>query len=65
MKTKKITVSIFQILIFVLIVCIISIIAIVVVMNQTDKLYNYNLWIEGEAVEVNSQEHSISTIIIS
>ena len=34
MKTKKITVSIFQILIFVLIVCIISIIAIVVVMNQ-------------------------------
>jgi len=38
---------------------------VVVVMNQTDKPYQYNLWIEGEAVEVNSQEHSISTIIIS
>ncbi|MGV0751712.1 glycoside hydrolase family 30 protein [Empedobacter brevis] len=38
---------------------------VVVVMNQTDKPYSYNLWIEGEAVEVNSQEHSISTIVIS
>lgn len=38
---------------------------VVVVMNQTDKPYAYNLWIEGKAVEVNSQEHSISTIIIS
>ena len=38
---------------------------VVVVMNQTDKPYQYNLWIEGQAVEINSQEHSISTIIIS
>ncbi|WP_407927123.1 glycoside hydrolase family 30 beta sandwich domain-containing protein [Algoriella sp.] len=38
---------------------------VVVVMNQTDKPYQYNLWIEGEAVEINSQEHSISTIIVS
>jgi len=37
---------------------------VVVVMNQSDKKILYNLWIDGQAAEVNSLPHSIQTLTI-
>jgi glucosylceramidase len=37
---------------------------IVVVMNQSDKKILYNLWIDGQAAEVNSPPRSIQTLIL-
>ena len=36
----------------------------VVVMNKGSQQTNYNLWINGKAVEINSQPHSIQTIVL-
>ena len=36
----------------------------VVVMNQTDQRVDYNLWIAGDAAQVSSLPHSISTLVI-
>ncbi len=36
----------------------------VVVMNKGDKAIEYNLWIEGKAVEIKSLPHSISTLLV-
>lgn len=35
----------------------------VIVMNKGDQKVNYNLWIEGKAVEVASEPHSIQTLV--
>jgi glucosylceramidase len=35
----------------------------VVVMNKSDKAIPYYLWLEGQAAEMNSQPHSIQTLI--
>jgi glucosylceramidase len=35
----------------------------VIVMNQTDKKIDYNLWIAGEAAPVTSLPHSIATLV--
>ncbi|RWX03755.1 glycoside hydrolase family 30 protein [Flavobacterium cerinum] len=35
----------------------------VIVMNKGDEKLNYNLWIEGQAVEVESQPHSMQTLV--
>lgn len=35
----------------------------VIVMNKGDHKVNYNLWIEGKAVEVASEPHSIQTLV--
>jgi glucosylceramidase len=35
----------------------------VVVMNKSDKTIPYYLWLEGQAAEVNSQPHSIQTLV--
>ncbi len=37
---------------------------VVIVMNQTDKQTNYNLWINGQAAEAIAYPHSISTLIL-
>jgi glucosylceramidase len=36
----------------------------VVVMNKGDKTLEYNLWIQGKAVQVKSLPHSIATLIV-
>ena len=35
----------------------------VIVMNQTDKKIDYNLWIAGDAAQVTSLPHSIATLV--
>lgn len=36
----------------------------VIVMNKGDKDLSYNLWMEGNAVKINSPKHSIQTLIL-
>ncbi len=36
---------------------------VVIVMNQSDKLTKYNLWVKGQAAEATAYPHSISTLI--
>lgn len=36
----------------------------VVVMNQTDKAVNYQMWINGKAVQTTAPAHSINTLLI-
>ncbi len=36
---------------------------VVIVMNQTDKKINYNLWVSGDAAPVTSLPHSIATLV--
>ena len=35
----------------------------VIVMNQTDKKIDYNLWVKGDAAQVTSLPHSIATLV--
>jgi glucosylceramidase len=35
----------------------------VIVMNQTDKQIDYNLWVQGNAAKITSLPHSISTLV--
>jgi len=35
----------------------------VVVMNKGDQKVTYNLWLDGQAAEVNSLPHSIQTLV--